>query len=153
MQTSIEAIETMIEPAVNAAGCTLYGCVFTQEFGQPTLAVLIEANNRPATVDDCSRVTHQIRAIVAVEAVSWFDQYNLEVSTPGIERKLFKPAHFSRYIGETVKLRTHTAIDNQRNFEGVLLAFSGDEITLEVNGIKQIFRLADIEQARLVAVF
>jgi len=76
--------------------------------------------------------------------------YTLEVSSPGLDRTLTKPAHFQRFMGEDVKVKLRFPLDGRRNFRGELKAANDDQIEVEVDGQSFSLPLATIESARLV---
>jgi ribosome maturation factor RimP len=75
--------------------------------------------------------------------------YNLEVSSPGADRKLTKHAHFVRFTGETVKIQMRFPIENRRRFRGTLLAVDEQNIVVEVDGSPHTLPVAQIDIARL----
>jgi ribosome maturation factor RimP len=81
------------------------------------------------------------------------DYDRLEVSSPGLDRPLTKPADYVRFPGQEVQLRLRLAVDNQRNFSGVLLGLDGDKVRLDVAGRQLAFDLAQVDKARLVPKF
>ena len=89
------------------------------------------------TLGDCERVSNQVGTLFDVEDLIP-NQYTLEVSSPGIERGLYKPADYARFTGNRVKLRTAEPINGQRNFKGKLLGISGDIVSLEADQAGQI---------------
>ena len=84
------------------------------------------------TINDCERVSNQVGTLFDVEDLIP-NQYTLEVSSPGIERGLYKPADYARFSGNRVKLRTMAPINGQRNFKGKLLGIDGDIVSLEAD--------------------
>jgi len=103
-------------------------------------------------VDDCADVSHQLSAILDVED-PLPGSYTLEVSSPGLDRPLVRPADFERQLGETVKVRMREPIDGRRNFKGRLLSVGGDHIVIEVNDKHQDLAFSGMEKARLVPKF
>jgi ribosome maturation factor RimP len=101
------------------------------------------------SVDDCADVSHQLSAILDVED-PFSGSYSLEVSSPGLDRPLVKPADFERFAGEVIKVRLQQPIAGRRNFKGRLLGLTGDRVILETDGEQYDLALADIEKARLV---
>ncbi len=80
--------------------------------------------------------------------------YTLEVSSPGIDRLLFKIEHFHKYLGEKVQLRTHVPIEGQRNFSGNIVSVVEKTIVLKINETKQVeFQFEQIEKAKLIPSF
>ncbi|NTV11504.1 MAG: ribosome maturation factor RimP [Zoogloea sp.] len=102
------------------------------------------------TVDDCATVSNQLTRVFEVEDV---DYDRLEVSSPGLDRALKKPADFERFAGQEAQVRTRMPIGNQRNFAGVLLGIKEGVVSLETPKGLLEFPLDEIEKARLVPKF
>ena len=100
-------------------------------------------------LDDCARVSQAVSAILDVED-PLPGQYNLEVSSPGLDRKLTKVEHFQRFIGETVKVQTRFPIAGRRRFKGVLVASTDESVVVDVDGESYTLPLNMIDTARLV---
>jgi ribosome maturation factor RimP len=123
-----------------------YELVDWERSGRGLLRVFIDCP-RGITLDDCTLVSNQLTRLFAVEDV---DYERLEVSSPGLDRPLKKPADYARFTGHKVNLRLQIPLAGQRRFAGVLKSASETEITLEVDGKLTHLALADIEKARLV---
>lgn len=80
---------------------------------------------------DCEFVSHQVGTILDVEEVIPGGQYTLEVTSPGVERKLTRPDHFTRFTGKKVKIVCREPVENSKYWEGTLTAFSENVATLE----------------------
>jgi ribosome maturation factor RimP len=107
--------------------------------------------DRPAggiTVDDCADVSRQLSRVFEVEGI---DYDRLEVSSPGLDRPLRRPADFERFAGSRVdvKMRTPDAT-GRRRFAGLLRGAQGGVATVEVDGREVALDLGDIDKARLV---
>ena len=102
------------------------------------------------TVDDCATVSNQLVRVFEVENV---DYDRLEVSSPGLDRALKKPADFERFAGQDVQLRLAMPVANQRNFSGVLHGLKDGVVTLETEKGSMEIPFEDIEKARLVPRF
>lgn len=150
MAKTLEQLHHIMAPAVEALGFELYGCEFQTQSYCSRLIVYID-NPNGVTLDDCAKVSRQIGAILDVEDPIG-GRYELEVSSPGIDRPLFTLPHFERVCGETVKLRLRLARDNQRNFVGLLKAVAGDQVTLLLEDQSEmVLDFADIEKAKLIS--
>ena len=141
----------MLEPAVNVLGCELVGIEFIPQGRRSLLRIYIDKENG-VTIDDCSDVSHQVSGILDVEDPIR-EQYTLEVSSPGLDRPLFKLEDFDRFSGSQVKLRLRQMIDGRRNFTGRILGVEGESVRVEVDGSPQAFAIVDIDRARLVPEF
>lgn len=102
------------------------------------------------SVDDCAAVSNQLTRVFTVENV---DYDRLEVSSPGLDRPLKKPADWDRFAGETVQFRLRVAIGNQRNFVGRIVSRADTAVRIAVEGEERDFVLDQIEKARLVPKF
>ena len=80
-------------------------------------------------------------------------EYNLEVSSPGLDRLLFKPEQYEKYLGEQVNLTLRMAVNNRRKYKGVIIKVEGEMITLRVDGNDETVAFANIQQANLVPNF
>lgn len=141
----------VVEPVVEAMGYEFVGAEYVQQDRRNTLRIYID---RPdgITLDDCSAVSHQVSGVLDVEDPI-AETYDLEVSSPGLDRPLFKAGDFGRFAGQTVKIRLAVPQDGRRNFRGVLLGLEDDKVRVEVD--KQIFELpfGHIERAKVVPLF
>jgi ribosome maturation factor RimP len=100
-------------------------------------------------LDDCEKVSHAVSALLDVED-PMAGEYNLEVSSPGLDRKLTKVEHFQRFEGETVKITMRFPIEGRRRFRGKLLSSDDQNIVVEVDGESHSVPLATLDTARLV---
>ncbi|NCF16576.1 MAG: ribosome maturation factor RimP [Gammaproteobacteria bacterium] len=100
-------------------------------------------------LDDCEKVSLAVSALLDVEDPVP-ENYNLEVSSPGLDRKLTKVEHFQRFEGETVKVQMRFPIEGRRRFRGTLVSSNDDNIVVEVDGESHSLPLKTIDTARLV---
>lgn len=108
--------------------------------------------DKPAgvTLDDCEMVSQALSEALDAGDVVPGDSYHLEVSSPGVERKLNKPQHFERFVGQKAKVVLRTPVENQRSWIGKLSGFSDGVITLETAPGKSIrFAFEQVEKANL----
>ena len=75
------------------------------------------------------------------------------MSSPGLDRPLFKVEHYTLYVGETVKIKLRSAFDGRRNYRGLLKAVENDEVIVEVDGHEYILPIETIEKANIVPRF
>lgn len=139
----------LFEPVIESMGYELVGVDFSSGGGHGRLCVYIDHENG-INVDDCASISHQISAILDVEEPIQ-QSYSLEVSSPGLNRPLFKEADYQRFSGQTAKIKMAVAVEGRRNFNGVLrgLADSG-LVEIEVDGELFQLPLGDIGKANLV---
>jgi ribosome maturation factor RimP len=99
---------------------------------------------------DCETISQQVGTILDVEDVVPGGSYTLEVSSPGVERKLTKPREFERFVGQKVKVVLRQPVENQRHWVGALKNFADGVITLEPAPGKTVqFPLDQVEKANL----
>ena len=139
-------LQALIEPTVTGLG---YELVALERVGRGLLRAYID---KPGGVDleDCSRVSHQLTRVLAVENVA-YDR--LEVSSPGLDRPLVKAADYVRFTGERAQLRLRMPLEGRRKFVGVLLGLEQDRVRLQADAGVVELALADIESARLAPDF
>lgn len=116
------------------------------------------------THEDCEVFARDFGTMLDIEDLIPGAEYTLEVSSPGLERKLLKPADYTRFTGQLVKLQTFTPVENNRHFTGRLTNFDGNTLTLDLSAVKQKGKakktlaaqavqiaLSNVEKAHLVA--
>ena len=141
-------MEKLIEPAVEKLGYELSDLELMIGGRVGIVRVFID---KPDGVDlsDCEIVSRQLSAVLDVED-PLPGNYRLEVSSPGLDRKLTKPEHFQRFLGEPVRVKLRFAVDGRRNFRGALRAADEEQIEVEVDGESHSLDIAMIESARLI---
>jgi ribosome maturation factor RimP len=102
------------------------------------------------TLDDCERISQQVGAVLDAEDVVPGESYQLEVSSPGVERRLSRPHHFELCRGQKVRLQLREPVEGQRRWEGVLQGIEEGRVVLETGSGKIIrFGMEIIEKANL----
>ena len=146
-----DKVFSIISPIVIDMGYELLGIEYAASGKHSVLRLYIDCEEG-IRVDDCEAVSQQVGAIMDVEDPI-NGQYNLEVSSPGIERPLFVIAHYQRFLGHDVCLRTYRPIDGRRNFTGsigsVRETANTIELVTELGSVNLDIDL--IEKANLVA--
>jgi ribosome maturation factor RimP len=152
MSQKQQEIEELLGPAIRALGLELLGSEYSAGNSSALLRIYIEAPQRAVTIDDCEAASREISALLDVnDPID--GHYTLEVSSPGIERPLFRPEHFARFAGEPAKLAVDLPIDGRRRFHGRIVRVEGDEIVLEQDGREVRIPHSNITKARLAPVF
>ena len=146
-----QKLTEMLTAPVEALGFEMIGVEFVRAGKHSTLRLYID-HPEGITVDNCADVSHQVSAVLDVEdPIS--TEYNLEVSSPGMDRPLFKEAHYQAYIGEVVSVRLRAPMDNRRNFKGQLMSCEAGNITVNVDGQDFVLAVSNIEKGNLVPSF
>lgn len=114
MAAVAENLTNLIEPVVAGLGYELLGIEYISQGRHSVLRLYIDSE-QGIGLGDCEQVSRQVSGVMDVED-PLKGQYVLEVSSPGLDRPLFKAEHYVRYIGETVRIRLRRPVDNQRKF-------------------------------------
>ena len=136
MAQLVEQIEQLVQPILEDLGCELVDLEYQREQHGWTLRFLLDKDNG-INLDDCAMASREISALLDVENLI-DTAYNLEVSSPGIERPLKKAQDFERFSGKLAKIKTLDAIDpdasgkNRKTFIGILSGLEGDEVLLKL---------------------
>lgn len=126
-----EQLAALINTTVTGLGYDLWGHEYRAYGESALLRIFIDAE-AGITVDDCGKVSQQLGAALDVDDLIPV-AYMLEVSSPGVDRVLFTPEHYQRYVGKELKVRTHTRIEDRRNFVGTLKSVDDSVITMLVD--------------------
>jgi len=145
----------LVRSVVEPLGYEFVGVEYFQR-GNAVLRVYIDhlsaAQTQGITLDDCGRVSHQLSGILDVEDPI-VGHYDLEVSSPGLDRPLFTAEHFERFQGQKVRIKVAIKLESRRNFEGQIAGLKQELVLLRVDGEIREIPLAKIESARLVPEF
>jgi ribosome maturation factor RimP len=165
-------IEDLINPIIKAMGYELWAVDLHQNGKHTILRIYFDmlpvnenecesenesgrsgrSRRKGISIDDCSKVSNQIGAMLDVENVI-SGRYNLEVSSPGIDRRLVKIEHYKKYIGSMICLRLkHPQEDGQHSFIGKIQAVFDDRVELMIDSDVVNFWLVNISKANLVVV-
>ncbi|MGD2136892.1 MAG: ribosome maturation factor RimP [Gammaproteobacteria bacterium] len=139
----------MLEPAIRSLGYELVGVEYQGSGRHGGLLRIYIDSEQGITADDCQKVSYQVSGVLDVEdPIS--GHYTLEVSSPGLDRMLFRPADFERFAGKQVKLRIAYPIEGQRRFRGRIVGLQGRNIVIAQEGQEVSLPFDQIETARLV---
>ena len=138
----------MLEPAVAALGYELVDLQLRVGRGHGLVRLFIDAESG-ITLEDCEKVSREVSALLDVEDPIPGD-YNLEVSSPGLDRKLVRPSDYDRFAGCRVKVRLLKLVNGRRRLSGVLLRREEDMVLLDIDGKDFAVPMSAIEVARLV---
>lgn len=142
----------LLEPTVEAMG---YELVELEARSNPKGGLVRVYIDKPGGVglEDCEQVSHQVSGVLDVED-PMPGQYNLEVSSPGLDRPLRKPEHFAGAVGSRVKLELNAPLaDGRWRFTGTLAAFEDGRVTLDVDGEAVVLETDALKRARIVPEF
>lgn len=144
-----QKLSEMLRPAVELTGVELLGIEYISAGNNSVLRLYIDHENG-IDVDNCAEVSRQVSAILDVEdPIS--TEYNLEVSSPGVDKPLFTKTHFENVVGETIEVKLGMPLNGRRKFKGLLEAVDADNIVVVVDGEDYELPMANIDKANLIA--
>lgn len=142
-------IEALLGPTVQALGLELWGSELALSRSGGLLRLYIDHAQRPVTLDDCEAVSREVSALLDVhDPIS--GNYTLEVSSPGLDRPLFRAEQYARYIGSELRATTALPIDGRRRFAGRIEAVTDGRVTLAMDTGTVTLAVTDIDKAKLV---
>ena len=139
----------LAEPVVVTAGLELVDVQYRPEGRRAVLRLLIDRPTGGVTIDELARISRELGHVLdAHDAVP--GRYNLECSSPGLNRPLIKPEHFRRAAGQRVAVQTRTPIAGRRRFHGVLAEVGDDAATIDdPDAGRVVLQFADVERANV----
>lgn len=151
---SIEAVRLMAQEAAEKEGCRLYDIEFVKG-PRKTLRVYIERSDDQVSINDCTNVSRGLNLLLDTKDVVSEDPYDLEVSSPGLERRLTQPWHFEQSVGKKIKVRYRKGKDievkqGSVSSEAILQAFDGKVLELLVGKNTINIELESVEKAQVV---
>lgn len=156
-----EALEALAEPVCRAHGVELVQVELKSGRGGSILRVTID-RERPdggdalgsgVTIDDCTAVSRDLSSALDVHEELVPGHYNLEVTSPGVERPLVKRRDYERYVDHEVRVQTRQRVGERKKFQGRLLTVTGDHIAIDQDGTAVDIPFEAISKASLVYRF
>jgi len=155
MESTAERVAQVVEFAVEAEGYALVDVELKGGSGGRVLRLFIDKPEEGITLGDCQRVSRLLGPMLDVENIIE-GRYYLEVSSPGVNRRIRKREDFERFVGSKVKIHTRSPVDGRRKFTGVIEGVEKGDIIVrsESSGTDSVSRvpLAAIDKANLQVV-
>jgi len=146
---TVRDLTELFEPVIQSMGYELVGVEFQGSVQHGTLRVYIDHEDGIG-VEDCATISHQISAILDVEEPIR-QAYDLEVSSPGLNRPLFKPGDYEQFSGCPVKIKMAVALEGRRNFKGVIQGVKQSKtVLIMVDNESYELLISDIAKANLI---
>lgn len=149
-------LSLLIRPAIEAMGYEFVGLEYLSNPKNRLVRIYIDREPEGISVDDCADVSREVSALLDVEdPVS--GHYSLEVSSPGVERPLFEPAHYRQFVGERARVHLYAPVDagqdggqdKRRKLTGTIVEADDDRVVIEVDGENIAVAFDDIRRANL----
>jgi len=141
-------LTNLLRPLVEDLGYEFVGLEHGSNPKNPVLVIYIDAEDGIA-VEDCEKVSREVAALLDVEDPIP-GRYNLEVSSPGLDRPLFTLEQFEQFAGETARISLYAPQEGQRKFKGKILGTEGDQVKLALDDAEVLLEMGNVAKARLV---
>ena len=142
-----DLVRSWAEPLCESEGLELVHVEFQRESGGRILRLYIDKPDG-IRLDDCINVSRQMNDLLDVN-IENLGPYSLEVTSPGPERPLSKQKDFDKFKGNRVKIKTNRPLNGQKNFTGILMGISGEQVKLQIDEDAIVIPYQDISKARL----
>ena len=144
-----EELTELLIPVVADLGLECLGVEYSPSQGNGLVRVYIDAPDRAVTVDDCEAVSRQVSATLDVNDPIQ-GRYTLEVSSPGLDRPLYTPQQFARFVGSAARVELNLPLNGRRRFQGPIRAVQGASVLLEQDGVEVEIAVGNMHKAKLV---
>ena len=144
-----ETVLDLVEPAAADVGCQIIRVRITGMKRKRVQIMVERSADGGCGIDDCERVSRAVSALFDV-ADPIPGEYDLEVSSPGIDRPLVRLDDFARYVGHEAKLETTRLIDGRKRYRGEIAGVEGDVVVIDLDTGPARLLFADLMEARLV---
>jgi ribosome maturation factor RimP len=134
MAFALDKVREVAERVAESSGLTLWDIELKGSGASRTLRIFID-RAEGVTHEDCSAYSREVATIFDVEDAVPGGAYVLEISSPGLDRRLFKPEHFTQFTGSLVKFSTRELVNGNRHFEGRLVGFSEGQLTVDLDQV------------------
>lgn len=148
LELSEKTLNALLGPLVEDLGYEFVGLEFQRQKDGSLVRVYIDTESG-VDLDDCERVSRAAAALLDVED-PLKGHYTLEISSPGLDRPLFTPEQYQRFVGEQVTVTTFAPVEGRRRFKGPLRAAGPEQVEIEQDGVLVTLEMGNIAKARLV---
>lgn len=145
---SVQKLNELLQPLVEDLGYEFVGLEYNSNPKHSVLRIYIDHENG-IDIEDCENVSRETAALLDVKDPIR-SQYNLEISSPGLDRPLFTAAHYRQFTGNLVKVTVFAPQDGRRKFSGPILGADETSVRIEQDGSEVTLELSNIVKARLV---
>jgi len=139
-------IEELIEKDIESLGCIIWGIEFSGRPNNKTIRIYIDKDDG-VSINDCERISKHISKVLEVSFTS--DNYLLEVSSPGLERKFFKNKQYLNFIGSNLKVRYIENDKKYKTMRGKLISANKQHLILEENEERFVIPFQSVQKANL----
>ena len=144
-------IEDLIAPTVESLACSVWGVEYLAHGKNVLLRIYIDAAEG-ISVDLCAEVSRHVSDLIDIEEIMP-ETYTLEVSSPGMDRLLFKAEHYEAHVGEKIDIRLNYPFEGRKKIVGMLAGVEDDSAVVQDSDTEYLLPLENIRKARIVPVF
>ena len=141
-------LTSLLQPLIEDLGYEFVGLEQSSNPKNPVIVIYIDKPEGIA-IEDCETVSREVAALLDVEDPIP-GHYNLEVSSPGLDRPIFTLDQFEQFKGETVKLTVFAPVEGRRKFKGAILGTADGQVRIDQDGTEVVLEMSNIVKARLV---
>ena len=152
MSAKLKQLEDILRPVVEGLGYEFWGIEFRSHGHHSKLRVFIDDAENGIAIDDCEKVSRQVSGVMDVEDPIQ-TEYTLEVSSPGMDRPLFRLEQYEAFIGHKVQIKLRMAFEGRRKFLGLIKGVEDDDVVVVVDDHEYLLPFDSIEKANIVPVF
>jgi len=152
LSAKLKQLEDIIRPVVEGLGYEFWGIEYRSRGYQSMLRVFIDDAENGISIEDCEKVSRQVSGVMDVEDPIQ-SEYTLEVSSPGMDRPLFRLEQYEAFIGHQVQIRLRMAFEGRRKFQGVIRAVEGEDVVIVMDDHEYLLPFDSIEKAKIIPVF
>jgi ribosome maturation factor RimP len=145
---SVQKLNELLQPLVEELGYEFVGLEYNSNPKHAVLRIYIDHENGIG-IEDCEVVSRETAALLDVKDPIR-SHYNLEVSSPGLDRPLFTPAHYQAFTGRQAQINLFAPQDGRRKFSGPILGADENSVRIEQDGVEVTLDLDNIAKAKLV---
>lgn len=151
MTSKLEQLQDILTPVVEALGYQCWGIEYISQGRHSVLRVYIDHENG-ILVENCATVSRQLSAVLDVEdPIS--SEYTLEVSSPGLERRLFTLEQFAAFVGDQVKIKLRSPVEGRRSFQGLIRSVEDQDVVVQMGEFEYLLPIDLIEKANILPNF
>jgi len=145
---SVQKLNELLQPLVEDLGYEFVGLEYSPNPKHAVLRIFIDREDGVG-IEDCEMVSREVAALLDVKDPIR-SQYNLEVSSPGLDRPLFTPAHYAEFAGCEAQVTLFAPQDGRRKFKGRILDADENGVRIEQDGLEVTLGFGNIAKAKLV---
>ena len=127
---TVDVVFLLVKPVLKKWGLSVWDIVFEKEGTNWFLRIYLDKDDAPVTIDDCEKVSNYVsQKLDEVDPIK--QSYYLEVSSPGLGRRLRKEEHFLKVVGQPISLKLYSSLLGKKRFSGILRGFKNGDIKIE----------------------